>query len=242
MANQYIEAMRRAASHPIWPSQCGICRGWGWSRLCSDCVSRFAPRRHRCQRCALPLAAAAEVCGRCLVNPPRHDHAIAALDYEAPWDAVITRFKFHAGLDLCTALVDRLFDASQVAGTPPPGLILPTPISASRMRERGYNQAWELARRLARRLEAPTSASLLLRVRDTPAQLSLPLEQRLSNVRDAFAIDPLRRAELQGRDVTIVDDVMTTGATADEITRVLRAAGAARVQIWALARTPAPGE
>ncbi len=183
----------------------------------------------------------AEVCGRCLVKPPSHDIAIAALDYEAPWDSVIARFKFHAALDLCGALVDRLVEAVQAASAPPPGLILPTPVSAARLRERGYNQAWELARGLARRLGTPSSADLLLRVRDTPPQLSLPLEQRLSNVYNAFAIEPLRSAELQGRDVTIVDDVMTTGATTDEITRVLRNAGAARVQVWALARTPAPG-
>lgn len=234
--------MPHAVEHPRWPSQCGICRGWAWSRLCTDCVARFAPLRQRCRRCALVLGSAAQVCGRCLRNPPGHDLAIAALDYEAPWDGVITRFKFHAGLDLGAALVDRLFDAVQAAAPPPPGLILPVPVSAGRLRERGYNQAWELARKLARRLGEPACADLLLRVRDTPPQLSLPLQQRLANVRDAFAINPLRPAELQGRDVALVDDVMTTGATAEEITRVLRRAGAARVQVWALARTPAPGE
>ncbi len=188
------------------------------------------------------LDSTSEVCGRCLRSPPGHELAIAALDYEAPWDSVITRFKFHAGLDLGAALVDRLHEAVQAAAPPPPGLILPVPVSAGRLRERGYNQAWELARQLARRLGEAACADLLVRVRDTPPQLSLPLEQRLANVRDAFAVNPLRLAELQGRDITLVDDVMTTGATAEEITRVLRSAGAARVQVWALARTPAPGE
>ena len=210
--------------------------------LCNCCIDRFAQPRQRCPRCALPVAPSVDVCGRCLIEPPSHDLATAALDYAAPWDDLIARFKFHAALELGDALADRMLDATRAARLPPPGLILPTPLSPRRLRERGYNQAWELARRLARRLDAAASPDLLVRLEDRPPQLSLPREDRLANVRNAFAVDPLRRAELHGRDVTVVDDVMTTGATADEISRVLRRAGAARVQIWILARTPAPGD
>lgn len=152
----------------------------------------------------------------------------------------MTRYKFHAALDLGDALADRLLEAARRAGAPFPGLLLPAPLSPERLRERGYNQAWELTRRLARRLHAPASASLLLRVRHTARQMDLPLAERAANVRHAFAIEPRRRAELQGREVTVVDDVMTTGATAEEMTRVLRAAGAARVSIWTLTRTLPP--
>ncbi|MEO8278038.1 MAG: ComF family protein [Ideonella sp.] len=234
--------MRDALRLPVLPSQCGICHGWGWSMLCDCCIDRFAQRRPRCRRCALPVPDTVEVCGRCLIAPPSYDLAIAALDYAAPWDGLIARFKFHSALDLCAALAERLLEAAQAAKLPPPGLIVPTPLSPRRLRERGYNQAWELARRLARRLGCAASPDLLLRVEDRPPQLSLPREERLANVRNAFAVDPLRRGELQGCDVTVVDDVMTTGATAEEITGVLRRAGVARVQIWTLARTPAPGE
>ena len=166
---------------------------------------------------------------------------MAALDYAHPWDAVLTRYKFHAALDLGGALADRLIDAFHASSAPAPSLLLPAPLSRQRLRERGYNQSWELTRRLARQLRIPASPTLLLRVRHSAQQMSLPLAERAANVRDAFAVDPLRRLELHGRDVALVDDVMTTGATAEEITRVLRAAGAARVQIWALARTPPPG-
>ncbi len=210
--------------------------------LCSSCIGRFAQRRNRCRRCALPVGAAVEVCGRCLTDPPGHDLAIAALDYAAPWDGVIAQFKFHSALELAGALSERLLETIRATGLPAPGLMLPAPVSQRRLRERGYNQAWELTRRLARRLGAATSPDLLLRIADRPPQLSLPRQDRLANVRDAFAIEPLRRGELHGRDVTVVDDVMTTGATAEEITAVLRRAGVARVQIWTLARTPAPGE
>jgi ComF family protein len=167
---------------------------------------------------------------------------VAAVDYASPWDQLIGRFKFHAALDLGDALADQMMAALARAGQPDPGLLLPAPLSAERLRERGYNQAWELTRRLARRLNASADATLLLRVRHAPAQMGLPLSDRAANVQHAFAVEPRRRGELQGRTVTIVDDVMTTGATVGEISRVLRAAGAARVQVWALARTPAPGD
>jgi predicted amidophosphoribosyltransferase len=121
-----------------------------------------------------------------------------------------------------------------------PTLLMPMPLSASRLRERGYNQAWELARRLARGLRLRADARLLLRVRDTPHQVDLPFGQRAANVRGAFAVEPLRRTELAGQDVALVDDVLTTGATAAEAARVLRAAGAARVRVWVVARTPRP--
>jgi ComF family protein len=238
MAGKYIDAVR----FPRWPTQCGICHGWGRSRLCDACVAACVSPRPRCQRCALGVPDGVAVCGRCLRQPPAFDAAVAAVDYAHPWDAVLTRFKFHAALDLADALAERLLDAAARSGAPAPGLLLPAPLSAERLRERGYNQAWELARRLARRLRTPASPDLLLRVRHTPQQMGLPLDERAANVRDAFAIEPRRRHELQGREVTLVDDVLTTGATAEEMTRVLRAAGAVRVQVWALARTPAPGD
>lgn len=225
-----------------WPTQCGICHGWGWSRVCEPCVDACTATPGRCERCALRLPTSLSVCGQCLRHPPAWDAAVAAVDYAPPWDGLLGRFKFHAALDLADALADRLLDATTRAGQPDPGLLLPAPLSAERLRERGYNQAWELTRRLATRLRAPADPRLLLRVRHAPAQMGLPHDERAANVRHAFAVEPRRRAELQGRTVTIVDDVMTTGATVGEIARVLRAAGAARVQVWALARTPAPGD
>jgi ComF family protein len=130
--------------------------------------------------------------------------------------------------------------ASRDPSRPRPSWLVPVPLGPARLRERGYNQAWELARRLARRLAVPADPHLLLRIRETPHQLALPRAERATNVRGAFAIEPQRIAEIRGRHVTIVDDVMTTGATAAEVARVLRAAGAARVDVWVLARTARP--
>jgi len=113
-------------------------------------------------------------------------------------------------------------------------VVVPMPLSAQRLRERGFNQALELARRLA---PGRTEAALLLRIRDTPAQASLKRAERLRNVQGAFAVDPLRRARLSGQDVVLVDDVMTSGASVCAAAAVLRQAGAARVTALVFART-----
>jgi ComF family protein len=113
-------------------------------------------------------------------------------------------------------------------------------MSARRLTERGYNQAWELARRLAAALSLPASASLLLRPADAAQQIELGRTERLRNLRNAFMVDPARRATLRGRRVALVDDVMTTGATAHAAAEALLRAGAAAVDVWILARTPEP--
>lgn len=151
---------------------------------------------------------------------------------------MIGAFKFHGALDLTTALVELMANANDARGTRTPALLLPVPLSRERLRERGYNQAWELARRLARRCHCEADPNLLLRIKDTPHQLAAPPERRAANVRGAFAIEPRRRSEVEGRSVTLIDDVMTSAATASEVARVLRSAGAARVDVWVVARTP----
>ena len=220
------------------PSQCAVCHDWGTQRVCALCVARFAPVLPRCGRCAINVPAGTGLCGTCLTDPPPFERALAAVDYAHPWDGLITQFKFHSALDLGPALAQRLLDTFRRGGDPAPALCLPTPLSAERLHERGYNQAWELARRLARALNCRADPSLLLRVKDTPHQLALAPDQRAGNVRAAFAVEPRRRAELAGATVTLVDDVMTTGATASEAARVLLQAGAARVHVWVVARTP----
>lgn len=223
------------------PSLCAVCRGWGNQALCSECIARFATPVPRCERCALQVPEGVRLCGACLVDPPAFDGALAGVNYAHPWSTLITQFKFHAALDLSDALSSLLQAAQHCSHAALPELLLPVPLSPQRLRERGFNQAWELTRRVARALHVPAEPSLLLRVKDTPHQLALPPEERAANVRGVFAIEPLRRTELSGRSVAVVDDVLTTGATFAEIARVLKQAGASRVEAWALARTPRPG-
>lgn len=222
-------------SFPI-PSVCAVCHGWGDARICGACALRFAPFAPRCRHCALRVPPGIAACGRCLASPPAFDYAVAAFDYAHPWGRLLLDFKFHGALDLAQALAAQLRSAIAAGDGPRPDLLLPVPLSAARLRERGFNQAWEVARRLG----VPARADVLLRTRDTLRQADLPLARRAANLRGAFAVDPLQRSRVRGRSVALVDDVLTSGATAEALAAALRQAGAREVLVWVLARTPAP--
>jgi ComF family protein len=220
------------------PQQCEVCRQWSGSALCADCVTRYAAPRPRCACCGITLGLPAPRCGDCLRDPPPFEHTVCVADYAFPWDALIGDFKFHRRAELASLLAARLVAAVRAAALPPPALVLPVPLSPGRLAERGYNQAWEVARRTAAALQLPTDATLLQRPLETAHQAELGRSERQRNLRTAFMADPRRRAALQGARVALVDDVMTTGATAREASSVLLRAGAAAVDLWVLARTP----
>lgn len=221
------------------PSLCAVCRRWSQGRLCRACLGRFAQPVPRCEGCALQMPAPLR-CGACVRRPDAPVHCtVAAVDYGFPWDGLITGFKFHRQLELAGALSSLLHEAVRRQGARP-SLVLPVPLAAGRLRERGYNQAWELARRVARQLRVPAHARVLLRIRETAHQLGLDESDRVRNLRGAFLVDPRHAHRVRGHTVALVDDVMTSGATGDEAARALRAAGAAQVHLWVLARTPAP--
>jgi len=242
LSTRLLAAARSAASWR-WPSLCAVCHGWGTSRVCAECAARFAVPVPRCGRCALPVPHGVTTCGACISAPPAFDAALVRVDYAFPWDRLIAAFKFHGALDLAPVLAEAIVEAhGEVQGGEAPPLVVPVPLSVARLRERGYNQTWELARRVAPRLGLEAEPRLLLRIRDTPHQLALPPEERAGNVRGAFAIEPRRSGELRDRAIALVDDVMTTGSTAAEIAGVLKEAGAASVAVWVVARTARPGE
>jgi ComF family protein len=220
------------------PTPCAVCRGWSRQRLCSDCLQRHAPRRARCNGCALRVPDGVTLCGACIAAPLSLAHTVAAVDYAFPWSGLVTALKFHAALDLADALSDMLADAVQAHGTVLPDLVLPLPLGRERLAERGMNQAWELARRVARRLRVRADAGALERRVETPHLADLPSDARAKAIRGAFAPAPGASAVVSGRHIALVDDVMTTGATAVEAARTLLAAGAASVRLWVLARTP----
>jgi len=221
-----------------WPNRCAVCQcatSGRLGRVCADCEARHGTWRARCDGCAQPLPAARSDarCGSCLREPPSWSRAVTALDYDHPWDRLLAALKFRDGLDLLPWFVQRLREAVAHRGASRVDLLLPVPLASQRLAERGYNQAWEIARRLG----IAARAQVLERVIDTPHQLSLPRERRAANVRGAFLVPPAAREALQGRRIALIDDVMTTGATLGEAARSLRAAGAADVEVWVLART-----
>jgi ComF family protein len=215
-----------------------VCAQWTRGRLCAACRERFAAPALRCARCALPLASAHAACGACLRQPPPFDATVCAVDYAFPWSRLLGAFKFQGAVDLAPALAALLAEAVQGRSEPRPQLVLPVPLGSRRLAARGYNQAWELARRVARRLGLDARPDVLQRLLETPPQAELSRAQRLANLRAAFAVAPRHRARLAGLHVALVDDVMTTGATVSEAAAALRRAGAARVDAWVVARTP----
>ena len=227
--------------------QCAVCRAWSHQTICETCLGLYARPQPRCWTCAarLPLALMGHPqpqCGRCLAEPPPLDRAVAALDYRFPWDRLLQHFKYHQALDLRESLLERLNIALTAAEVQAPDWLLPVPLSAERLRERGYNQSHELAKALARRRGLRCDPSLLLRVRHNATQAGLKLQARAANVRGVFAVEPLRAARLRGTSVALLDDVMTSGATMYELARVLLQAGVMSVQAWVISRTPEPGE
>ncbi len=177
-------------------------------------------------------------CGGCIRAPLPFARTVAAVDYGFPWSGLITALKFHAALDLSAALAQLLVDAVRASAAPLPQLVVPVPLGLDRQAERGMNQAWELARRVASQLQLKATSTLLLRRVETPHLADLPRDERARAIRGAFALTAGATTLLHGQDVAIVDDVMTTGATAAEAARTLQAGGAASVQLWVVARTP----
>ncbi len=201
--------------------------------LCQNCERLLARTGFACLGCAIPLAARGW-CGDCLREPPAFEGVLAAFDYRFPLDRLVQRFKFSADLAVGAYLGDAL--ARAVADGPRPDLVVASPISARRLRERGFNPALLLARRVASRHGITLDGGCLAKTRHTPPQTGLDAAARRRNLRGAFRSG--RR--LEGLHVAVVDDVLTTGATLGALAGVLRAAGATRVTGWVVARTPEP--
>ncbi len=217
------------------PSQCAVCHAWPARPVCDACVARFALPVERCRGCALPVAAGASHCGECLSRPPPLDACVAACSYVWPWPQCLAQFKFQGQAGWAGPLATLMRSAPWAEpALERCDLVLPMPLAPLRLRERGFNQALELARRLA---PHKTDATLLLRTRETPAQSGLTRAERLRNLRGAFALEPLRAAAVSGRHVLLVDDVMTSGASLFAAAQVLRSAGAAHIAGLVLART-----
>ena len=232
----------------LLPGSCALCGATGTHAMCRGCQEKFfLAARLRCRCCALPLAKAAQahpVCGKCLQHPPVFDATVAATDYVAPVDQLVLGLKFGARLALAPLFAQLLRDAmlgstpsDTAAAMPLPEVLTAVPLGAVRLRQRGYNQALEIARPLSTLLGVPLAVPLLIRVRDTAAQAQLsPLERR-HNLRGAFTLSPQAIAVVRGRHVGVVDDVITTGETLNEVAATLKRFGAARVTNLVFART-----
>ena len=225
------------------PGTCQVCGAWPSDPVCEACTVRFQGARERCSCCAAPLRAGVAQCGACLARPAQAplQACVAAVDYAYPWDGLIARFKFRGEPGWAGPFAHQMLRTPRATEwLAQCGLVVPVPLTAARLAERGYNQAWELVKALQRRGNpgAPAMADALVRLVETPDQHSLTREQRLRNLQGVFAPHPLRVAQLQGMHVLLVDDVSTTGATLQAAAQALLQAGATRVSALVFARTP----
>ncbi len=230
MTGWFSSILHRAAV--ALPSRCLACGLSPGDPVCANCAHDYFPQVLRCRRCALRIPAG-ELCGACLRDPPRFAAAWACADYAPPVSGMVLALKSSARLDLALPLA-RMLARTLPAAEAPADCVAPVPLSPERRTERGYNQSELLASALAQEARLPLEAQLLLRVRHGVPQQALALDARRRNVRGAFAA----ARPLQGRAVLLVDDVMTTGATLDEAAGALLSAGASRVCVAVVARTP----
>jgi len=216
------------------PQVCALCAApTGTALVCAACAGALSRVPLSCPRCALPAPHGAP-CGQCLADPPAFDRSQAAFVYAFPLDRLVQSFKYRGTLAyagwFAQAMVERRADP------PAADVLVPVPLARARQRERGFNQALEIARPLSRWTGIPLLAGAAIRVRETLPQASLPWSERAQNIRGAFAC----AATLTGKTVIVVDDVMTTGASLNEFARTLKRAGAASVENWLVARTLPP--
>ena len=209
---------------------CLLCSGpSAGALLCAPCdgdLPRLAGEH--CDTCALPITSGTR-CGACLTHPPSYDHVCAPFTYAFPADALVQALKYRGMLAIAPLFGSAIASSLDQR----PDVILPMPLADARLRERGFNQAQEIARHVAKLTGIALLPRACRKVRDTAPQVALPWKERAKNVRKAFVCDE----DFTGLHIAVVDDVMTTGATLNELARNLKQAGAARVTGLIVART-----
>ena len=217
----------------IFPPTCVLCGGTGHKGpdICPACINSLLRIKSPCPCCGMPLQASeSSHCGSCLQEPPPFQKTVSPYYYQPPLTQLVTNFKFHHQLKMARVLAALL--GQDLSQRPRPECIIPVPLHPKRLRERGYNQALEIARLLGRQLAIPVDYQLCIRTRHTAPQTGLDAKLRKQNIRNAFAI----KGECQYRHVAILDDVITTGNTVSELAKLLRKNGVEEIEVWSIAR------
>jgi ComF family protein len=208
---------------------CGSMSHFGlWCEPCDAAMPYLDMQR--CPICALPTPSG-EVCGHCLLTPPAYQHTQAAFGYQFPVDRLIQAMKYQEQLALSGIFSEKLL--ARIDQTNLPDYLIPMPLHPAKLKRRGFNQALLLAKPLADALNIPLLTNTCHRLRDTPSQTDLPWDERSKNVKDAFSCE----MDLTGKHVALIDDVMTTGASLNELARAVQKCGVRDISAWVVART-----
>jgi len=215
----------------LMPIPCRLCgTACQHHPLCDNCIADLPKLSHACPRCAMPLSTS-KVCGHCLNHPPEQQRSFSLFTYKTPIDRLIIDFKFHDKLYLSHFFAKKM--AEQLRLSPLPELLIPIPLHPNRLRQRGYNQSLELTKDLSKQLNIPISNNILSRIIDTQSQSTIPFKQRKQNIQNAFQL----LQEKPPKHIALIDDVLTTGHTANAAAKLLRKAGATTIEVWTIART-----
>jgi ComF family protein len=221
----------------VYPPRCVLCGSPGFNDMdiCEHCYHDLPWIQSACLQCAIPLANHSGdqlKCGQCLRKAPVFDRSVSLFSYAEEAITLVYRLKFNEKLAYSRLLGSMLADAIAKKNIELPGCILPVPLYKKRLRQRGFNQSLELARPIANRFNIPIDVHAVKRVRDTQSQTGLDKKQRRKNIRAAFKIvEPVSAPH-----VAVVDDVVTTTSTANELSRLLKRSGVRRVDVWSIAR------
>ena len=224
--------------HTIFPLRCVLCDDTckNAHRFCDDCFSSLPKTTSRCLQCALPLSSNDHHrCGACMANPPPFDTTIALFNYEKPIATLLWRLKFSGDLSIAKLLSECWIDYLSATQDKLPELIIPVPLHPVRLKERGFNQALEIAKPIGRHFKIPVEVRTCVRIKHTKPQSSLSASTRKNNVINAFGLS----YSLTASHVVILDDVMTTGSTVTQIAHLLRKVGVQRIDVWCCARAGA---
>ncbi len=225
--------LSRQAIDWVFPRFCIICGDSSSENtdICSECSKSIPIINSYCPICGVKSKQNI-VCGTCQKQPPHFDQTYAGFDYTTPIDHFIKRLKYSKQLEFARILGEMFSHRLASTETPIPETVIPVPLHKERLRERGFNQSLEIARSVAKQLGIAIDYKSVGRVKPTPPQTELPFKKRRANVRNAFKIIK----SIKGQHVAIIDDVMTTGSTADELARCLKQSGVRRVDVWTVAR------
>ena len=221
----------------LYPPTCLLCGDPGDSQrdLCAACAESLPYNHHACPRCGTPFpnrnASIDHACGQCQKQPPAFDNTQALLIYENPAAHLIRALKFNAHYP-CARLLGMLMADRLSNFSGKPEQIIPVPLHPQRYHQRGFNQAIEIARPIARSLNIPLNLTCCKRVRNTTPQARLSAKERKQNLKNAFTVTQAPQAN----HIALLDDVVTTGSTVDELARALRRSGVERIDVWTCAR------
>ena len=212
----------------LYPSRCFLCSKPAKSGICPACLSGLDRIDSPCPRCGISYSGAGQ-CGSCQVKTPRYELTVAPFRYSPPLSGLVHQLKYHRKITCARILAKLLVNEIAQSPEPRPQLLVPVPLHWSRLLWRGFNQSVEIARHLSKDLQIPVDRTLARRIRKTSAQATLPIRQRKRNVKDCFDL----RRPLHLRSIALVDDVITSGETVNQLAATLKQPGATLIQVWA---------